>query len=110
MDAVWYRRALDIPENFKGKRVILHFGAVDHKAYVYVNGALVGTHTGGYWPFQFDITDYLKSDGNYVTVHCRGRYKKRKVRRGKSRAPDFFRTAAVIRAQRVFGKPFGWRL
>lgn len=68
MDAVWYRRALDIPESFKGKRVILHFGAVDHKAYVYVNGALAGVHTGGYWPFKFDITDYLKADGNYVTV------------------------------------------
>ncbi len=68
MDAVWYRRELDIPASFKDKRVLLHFGAVDHEAFVYVNGTLAGTHKGGYWPFYFDITDLLKETGNYVTV------------------------------------------
>lgn len=68
MDAVWYRRAINIPDSFKGKRVILHFGAVDHEAFVYINGVLAGTHKGGYWPFSLDITDLIKEADNYVTV------------------------------------------
>ena len=68
MDAVWYRRDLDFPKSFDGKRKILHFGAVDHRAYVYVNGKFVGMHAGGYWPFSFDITDYLTGEGDYLTV------------------------------------------
>ena len=68
MDAVLYRRDLKFPASFDGKRKILHFGAVDHKATVYVNGKLVGTHAGGYWPFSFDITDYLTGEGDYLTV------------------------------------------
>ena len=68
MDAVWYRRDLDFPKSFDGKRKILHFGAVDHRTYVYVNGKFVGMHAGGYWPFSFDITDYLTGEGDYLTV------------------------------------------
>lgn len=67
MNCVWYRRELDIPEEWKNKRVILHFGAVDYQADVYINGKQVGVHKGGYSSFEFDITDYL-ADENYVTV------------------------------------------
>lgn len=68
MDAVWYRRDITLPQSFEGKRVILHFGAVDHEATVYINGTKVGTHKGGYTPFQFDITDYLNGKDDYITV------------------------------------------
>ncbi len=70
MDAVWYRKEITLPENFKGKRVILHFGAVDHEATVFVNAKEVGKHVGGYTPFKFDITDYLTGENDYITVHA----------------------------------------
>lgn len=55
-----YRRTFTLPEAFSGKNVLLHFGAVDWRCYVYVNGQLAGTHDGGSVPFCFDITSLLK--------------------------------------------------
>ncbi len=55
----WCRRAFDLPESWRGQRVLLHFGAVDWEARVWVNGKFVGEHRGGYDPFSFDITDFL---------------------------------------------------
>ncbi len=60
---LWYRRTLNIPRKWKGQRVLLHFGAVDWDATVWVNGKLLGNHRGGYDPFTFDITDTLKKSG-----------------------------------------------
>ena len=57
---VWYRRSLTVPVDWRAKRVLLHFGAVDWRAEVYVNGKAVGQHEGGYDAFTFDITDTLK--------------------------------------------------
>ncbi|KRE49793.1 glycoside hydrolase family 2 protein [Paenibacillus sp. Soil724D2] len=57
---VWYERALDIPQEQEGNRVILHFQAVDYLAKLWVNGVLVGQHQGGYAAFSFDITPYLQ--------------------------------------------------
>ena len=65
---VWYRKDIEIPADWNGKRIILHFGAVDYLATVWVNGEFVGKHKGGYTPFSFDITDKLKENGNYVTL------------------------------------------
>ncbi len=56
---LWYRRDIDA-STWKGKRVLLHFGAVDWETTAYVNGKEVGTHKGGFDPFHFDITDALK--------------------------------------------------
>jgi len=69
MYCVWYRKEFEIPESFKGKRIILHFGAVDYLSTVYVNGEKVGEHKGGYTSFAFDITDYVK-DGKNVIHLC----------------------------------------
>ena len=62
-----YRRSFTLPENFNRGRVLLHFGAVDQIAEVYVNQKLVGSHTGGYDSFCFDITDALK-EANQLEV------------------------------------------
>jgi beta-galactosidase/beta-glucuronidase len=55
----WYRRTVDIPPLGKNERLLLHFGAVDWAATVWVNGALAGCHEGGYTPFSLDLTDLL---------------------------------------------------
>ena len=58
-----YQREFEVPKAWKGKRVILHFGAVDWKCDVWVNGIKVGSHTGGYTPFSMDITNALWKKG-----------------------------------------------
>ena len=68
MNAVWYRRDLDIPAEWADKRIIFHIDACDYKTTLYINGKKVGTHSGGYTSFQFDITDYLSAEGNYATI------------------------------------------
>ena len=70
MNAVWYRRDIDVPAEWAGKRVLFHIDACDYKTTVYVNGKKAGTHSGGYTPFVFDITDLLRENGNYVTVYA----------------------------------------
>ena len=65
---LWYRRFFTPGDDFNGKRAILHFDAVDWQCSVWVNGKLVGEHTGGYNPFSFDITDVLNSGENELTV------------------------------------------
>jgi len=56
MNEVWYRRTFKIPRTWSGKTLLLHFGAVDYEAEVWVNGRKVGFHRGGYTPFSIDIT------------------------------------------------------
>lgn len=58
-EALWYQRTFTVPKNWKGKRLLLHIGAADWKAEVFVNNKRVGVHTGGYGEFSFDITDFL---------------------------------------------------
>ena len=65
---LWYHRTFSLPKSWKGNRVLLHFGAVDWKADIWVNDVKAGNHTGGYTPFSIDITDALKSGENSLTV------------------------------------------
>jgi beta-galactosidase/beta-glucuronidase len=62
-DKSTYRRTFVIPSEWKGQRVLLHFGAVDFETTVSLNGKELGKHTGGYDAFSFDITESLKGDG-----------------------------------------------
>ncbi|HXG33789.1 MAG TPA: glycoside hydrolase family 2 TIM barrel-domain containing protein [Bryobacteraceae bacterium] len=80
---VWYRRSFTVPEAWKRKRVLLHFGAVDYRAMVWVNGRYVGGHTGGHVPFSFDITPHLQRGANTVTVRAEDPPTDRYVPRGK---------------------------
>jgi beta-galactosidase/beta-glucuronidase len=65
--ACWYRRDFDPPALAPGERLLLHFGAVDYEATVWVNDVRVGRHEGGYTPFTVDVTDALR-DGGAQTV------------------------------------------
>ena len=65
---LWYRRFFTIPETWSGKRILLHFEAVDWQCVCSVNGKEIGEHTGGYVPFHFDITDALRPGENELVV------------------------------------------
>jgi hypothetical protein len=70
-DRATYHREFQVPASWRGRRILLHFGAVDWHAQVKLNGQDVGEHRGGYDPFSFDITDALIGDGDqdlYVMV------------------------------------------
>ncbi|MFV0468504.1 MAG: glycoside hydrolase family 2 protein [Dysgonomonas sp.] len=65
---IWYKRTFAIPSDWKNKNILLHFGAVDWKAEVYLNDVKIGTHTGGFTPFSFDITPFLTSGKQSLVV------------------------------------------
>ena len=65
---VWYRRTFELPSTMQGKRVRIHFGGVDYKTWVYINGQLAGTHIGGSVAFHFDVTKWLKEGPNELVV------------------------------------------
>jgi len=65
---LWYRRTFEVPATWAGRRVLMHFGAVDWDARVSVNGKAVGSHKGGYDAFAFDVTDALKPGGRQEVV------------------------------------------
>ncbi|RIJ48181.1 beta-galactosidase [Maribellus luteus] len=65
---LWYKRTFTVPSAWKGKKVLLHFGAVDWKADVWVNDIKVGNHEGGYDAFSFDVTPFLAKSGEQSLV------------------------------------------
>lgn len=68
MYGVWYKRTINLTDEQCSGRVALHFGAVDYKTTLFVNGKKVGEHIGGYVSFAFDITDYVTVGENEITV------------------------------------------
>ena len=72
LEAVWYRREVEIPREWGGRRVLLHFQAVDYDATVWVDGKEVGRHRGGFSPFTCDLSDAAQP-GERVTVVVRAR-------------------------------------
>lgn len=64
----WYTRSFDLPANLQGRRLLLHFGAVDYEAEVWLNGEPLGKHVGGYDSFCFDVTGLVKPQGNRLSV------------------------------------------
>ncbi|UTC78088.1 glycoside hydrolase family 2 [Treponema sp. OMZ 799] len=65
---LWYRRVFAFEKCKEGERLLLHFGAVDQHCSVYINGKKAGSHSGGYWPFYFDISDFLKDGKSEIIV------------------------------------------
>lgn len=85
---LWYQRSIRIPKSFVGKRVLLHFGAVDNDATVWIGDNLCTRHVGGYLPFSTDITDFISGESICITVrvkdetdfsyHSRGKQKSKR--------------------------------
>ncbi len=65
---LWYRRTFMVPKEWRKKRILLNFEAVDWETTVWINGRQIGRHRGGYDPFAFDITDALKKRGKQAVV------------------------------------------
>ncbi len=65
---LWYKRSFNIPTSWKGKKILLHFDAVDWETKVWLNGKLIGQHQGGSDPFTFDVSKYLKNGAQELTV------------------------------------------
>ena len=80
---VWYRRSFSIPQVMLGKRILLHFGAVDYICDVWVNGHHVCSHTGGHTGFSADITDALIDGENTIQVKVQDDYLDPAMPRGK---------------------------
>lgn len=67
-DVIWYNRSLELPEHWSNKQIILHFGAVDYRAWVYVNGELATFHEGGHVSFSVNITQWLNGNKNELSI------------------------------------------
>jgi beta-galactosidase/beta-glucuronidase len=65
---LWYRTNFEVPADWNGKNVLLHFGAVDWRADIWINDIKVGSHEGGYTPFSFNITPFLNAASQTLTV------------------------------------------
>jgi beta-galactosidase/beta-glucuronidase len=67
-EVVWYARTFEVPEAWAGRDLLLHFGAVDYRTTVWVNGQEVGHNEGGHVPFQFDIAPYVRAGANRLAL------------------------------------------
>ncbi|HEU4754319.1 MAG TPA: glycoside hydrolase family 2 TIM barrel-domain containing protein, partial [Armatimonadota bacterium] len=72
-EVVWYARSFRVPPEWKGRDLLLHFGAVDYLSTVWVNGREVGHNRGGHVPFSFDIAPYLVEGENRITLRVEDR-------------------------------------
>lgn len=101
MGAVWYKRSFQLSEKRDDRRVLLHFEAVDYLCDVWVNGKKVGSHTGGYTPFSFDITSAAVDGENVITVYAEDDSRNPLQPRGKqseayySKACDYTRVTGI---------------
>ncbi|MEO2078240.1 MAG: sugar-binding domain-containing protein [Bacillus sp. (in: firmicutes)] len=82
-DYVWYAREFSVPKNWKGEKIILHFGAVDYRAWVYVNGQYAGFHEGGNVSFSLDITELLTWTNEKVVIRVEDPSEDETIPRGK---------------------------
>jgi len=81
---VWYRRRFVLPDAMRGKRILLHFGAVDYACDVWVNGQHVCSHIGGQTSFEADITETVDTDGdNTIELRAEDDYRDLEMPRGK---------------------------
>ena len=102
INACWYAREIDIPESALTGRVLLHFGAVDYEANVYLNGKKVGTHKGGFISFCLDITDYVTVGKNVLVVHARDNTKDRMIPSGKQSMVTFSKGCYYTRSTGIW--------
>jgi beta-galactosidase/beta-glucuronidase len=82
---LWYFRTVNLPEIPEGKRLLLHFGAVDERCIVWWNGRLLGSHLGGYLPFSFDVTEQIRAGKNTLWVRVQDDTDQGTAARGKQK-------------------------
>lgn len=82
-DVLWYEKEVTIQEDSDGKDVLLHFGAVDYRCDVYLNGEFAGSHEGGDSPFTICMTPYLREGSQKIAVRVYDPYKDETIPRGK---------------------------
>ena len=82
-DIVWYHRSFTVENAKPGDRVLLHFGAVDYEAQVFLNGSKVCEHEGGNTPFCADITPYLTGEVQHLTLRVCDPHRDEEIPRGK---------------------------
>jgi beta-galactosidase/beta-glucuronidase len=87
LNAVWYRREVDVPAAWSGRRILLHFQAVDYDATVWVNGVEVARHRGGFTPFSCDLGG-VAEPGARMTIVVRAR-DPRGAKPGGKQSPDY---------------------
>lgn len=101
LSGVWYRRTFDLTKEQLSGRAVLHFGAVDYRCEVFINGVSVGTHTGGYVSFCFDVTEAVHEGENVITVYAEDDERDPLIPRGKqselfySHGCDYTRTTGI---------------
>ena len=101
LSGVWYRRTFELTKEQLSGQVVLHFGAVDYRCEAFANGVSVGTHTGGYVSFCFDVTGAVHEGENVVTVYAEDDERDPLIPRGKqselfySHGCDYTRTTGI---------------
>lgn len=99
-EIVWYARSFELPEQFYSRDLLLNFGAVDYSSTIWVNGQEVGHNRGGHVPFQFDISPYVKTGVNRLTLRVEDRQDPQQPRgkqshTGLPEAIDYFCTTGI---------------
>jgi beta-galactosidase/beta-glucuronidase len=82
-EIVWYARDFEVPQEWREQDVLLHFGAVDYRCTVWLNGEEVGHNQGGHVPFSFDIAPYLREDA--IASRCVWKTGRTRINRAASR-------------------------
>ena len=114
---VWYQRTVRVPRGWRGERILLRFDSATHEAHVYVNDELVGSHVGGYLPFEIDVTDSVTAGQEFrLTVGVQNVLTNITIPPGKvvtgsggrerqTYLHDFFNYAGIARTVSLFSKP-----
>lgn len=110
-DVVWYQRSFETPADWRGSSILLNFGAVDYRAWVWVNGSFAVYHEGGHTPFQVDITPFLRDAANTLVVRVEDVSTDRHQPRGKqyweAHSASIFYTRTTGIWQTVWLEPVG---
>lgn len=88
---VWYKKSFDYVKTNQDNRVFVYFEAVNYQADVYLNGKKLGTHIGGFTPFNFDVTELLNESDNFLVVKVDNKRKKRSGSNTKYRLVELWR-------------------
>ena len=77
--SLWYKKSFDYSKRDPKNRVFVYFGASNYETDVYLNGTKLGKHIGGFTPFQFEVTELLQEQGNFIIVKVDNKRKKEGV-------------------------------